>query len=162
MSIKVWGIWGFFLYKNAIEVYKQRHAADLMWEELMIPFYESRRGEMKPHFLSMHNWILQDRSHQLLHSAQGHPKLGSDPKGCAKQVLTALTKVLQPTEESWQVRMLSTIKKEKKKINIAIASSSSLITLYPSVITSQSICLGNLAENGHTGEVQFFALCLNR
>lgn len=57
----------------------------------MIPFYESRRGETKPHFLSVHNWILQDRSHQLVRPAQGRPKLGSDPIGCAKQVSTSLS-----------------------------------------------------------------------
>lgn len=75
----------------------------------MIPFCESRRGETKPRFLSVRHWILTDRSHRLVRPAQGHPEPGADPNGCAVQVWTALTRVLQPTEERRQVKMLSTI-----------------------------------------------------
>lgn len=72
----------------------------------MIPSHQSRRGEMNPHFLSVYNWILQDRSHQIVHPGQGHPKLGSDPNGCTKQVSASLPQVVQPTEERQHVRML--------------------------------------------------------
>lgn len=65
----------------------------------MIPSHQSRRAEMKPHFLSVYNWILQDRSHQAVHPVQGHPKFGSDPNGCAKQISASLPQVVQPTEK---------------------------------------------------------------
>lgn len=120
MSIKVWKILCFFLYKNAVEVYKQPHAADLIWEELMIPSYESRRGETKPYFLSMHNWILQDGSHSSY-------TLHRDTRNWGLTLRAVLSRFWLPWPKSCSLQKkvdksgcLAQLKKKKKKLTLQL------------------------------------------
>lgn len=137
------GNWRGFLHKNTVKVHRQPRAADFVWEELMIPSHQSRRGEMKPHFCLCTTGYFRTGVTRLFILCRDTRNLGLILMAALNRFHSAsLPQVLQPTEERGQVRMLGI---NKWINNIAIVISTSLITLHPSALTSQSRCFENLS-----------------